>query len=131
MSAAQAPLIPELEDALRQISGERQVETAQRVVDFFLAGAARFNDLHVCLFDRILSRLLEHAESAALTEVARRLAPIANAPPDLMRRLAGEDAMAVAGPVLTRSRCLCDEDLIAVARGKSQAHMLAISGRSP
>jgi uncharacterized protein (DUF2336 family) len=130
MSAVEAPLIPELEDALRQISADRHAETVQNVTDLFVAGAARFNELHVTLFDRILGRLIAVMDSPALVELARRLAPIANAPPDVLRLLAHNDAIAVASPVLTRSVGLDDQDLIDVASTQSQAHLFAISGRS-
>jgi uncharacterized protein (DUF2336 family) len=130
MLAAQAPLIPELEEALRQISADKHGDTVRRVTDFFVAGASRFSELHVCLFDRILGRLIVTMESPALVELARALAPIANAPPDVIRRLARDDAIAVAGPVLTRSSCLAEQDLVEIASTKSQAHLFAISGRT-
>ncbi|MFL4967216.1 MAG: DUF2336 domain-containing protein [Xanthobacteraceae bacterium] len=130
MLAAQAPLIPELEEALRRISADKHGDTVRRVTDFFVAGASRFGELHVCLFDRILGRLIAALESPALVELARALAPLSNAPPDVIRRLAGDDAIAVAGPVLARSSCLDELDLIEIARTKSQAHLFAISGRA-
>jgi len=130
MSAAHAPLIPELEDALRQISADRHTQTVCRIIDLFATSATRFNELHIRLFDRILSRLVDFMEPPGLIELARRLAPIPNAPPDVLRRLARNDAILVASPVLTRSVRLADEDLIEVAGSKSQAHLFAISGRS-
>lgn len=130
MLAAQAPLIPELEEALRQISVDKHGDTVRRVTDFFVAGAPRFSELHVRLFDRILGRLIVALKTPALVELARALAPIANAPPDVIRRLARDEAIAVAGPVLTRSTCLNEQDLVEIARTKSQAHLFAISGRS-
>lgn len=130
MPAAHAALIPELEQALCHISVDRYAETVRRVADFFLAGAAQFNPDHVQLFDRVLGRLVVAVENKVLGELARRLAPIRNAPPDVMRRLAGNADIAVAAPVLTRSTRLADADLIAIATTQSQAHRLAISGRS-
>ena len=47
---------------------------------------------------------------------------------EVVRRLAKDDDIAVAGPVL-RSRRLAETDLVDIARTKSQAH-LAISGRA-
>jgi uncharacterized protein (DUF2336 family) len=129
MSAAQATLAPDLEDALRHISVDKHGETMRRVVDFFLAGASRFNDEHVHLFDRVLGRLIVAVETKALAELARRLAPVRNAPCDVIRRLARNPDIAVAAPVLTRSVRLGDNDLIDIARTRSQAHLLAISGR--
>ena len=130
MAAAQAPLIPELEQALRGISAEKHGETVRRVTDFFVAGASRFNELHVRLFDRILARLIPVLESKSLAELARRLAPVPNAPPDVIRQLAYDNEIAVAAPVLSRSTCINDVDLVEIASSKSQAHLLAISGRA-
>ena len=81
MPAAQAAFIPELEQALRHISIDQYAETVRRVADFFLADASRFNDEHVHLFDRVLGRLIVAIEAKALAELARRLAPVRNAPP--------------------------------------------------
>jgi uncharacterized protein (DUF2336 family) len=48
----------------------------------------------------------------------------------LIRRLARDDDILVAGPVLRQSRGLAETDLVEIAETKSQAHLLAISGRS-
>ena len=47
-----------------------------------------------------------------------------------MRQLAKDDDIAVAGPVLQQSPRLAETDLVDIARTKSQAHLLAISGRT-
>ena len=127
-SAAQS-LTPELERALLHVSGDRYAESVQRVADFFLAGASGFNEDHVQLFDDILGRLIVGAETAVLAELARRLAPLRNAPRGVICRLARDNAIAVAGPVLTRSTRLDDADLIEIAQTKGEAHRFAISGR--
>jgi uncharacterized protein (DUF2336 family) len=48
----------------------------------------------------------------------------------VVRALAKDDDIAVAGPVLAQSRRLADSDLIDIAGTKSQAHLLAICNRS-
>jgi len=58
-----------------------------------------------------------------------QLAPIAQAPPSVIRRLARNDEIAVAGPVLTESPRLSTEDLVEIAEAKGEQHLLAISGR--
>jgi uncharacterized protein (DUF2336 family) len=128
MPAAQA-LLPELEDALRHVSIDRHADAVGRVADFFLAGASRYSDEHVHLFDRVLGRLIVALEAKTLADLARRLAPVRNAPPDVMGRLARNPTIAVAAPVLARSMRLQDQDLIDIAKTTSQAHLLAISGR--
>jgi uncharacterized protein (DUF2336 family) len=127
---AAASLIPELEDVIQRGSADRRAETLRRVTDLFLESASTFSEELVELFDDVLSRLIVEIETRALAELARRLAPVSNAPIRVMRRLARDDDIAVAGPVLLRSERLDEMDLVEIARTKSQAHLLAISSRA-
>jgi uncharacterized protein (DUF2336 family) len=61
--------------------------------------------------------------------LARRLARKQDAPPKLIRSLAFDDAIEVAGPVLVHSPQLSDADLVENAATKSQAHLMAIAER--
>ena len=63
--------------------------------------------------------------------MSRRLAPIANAPIEILRRLANDEDIAVAAPVLTQSPRLQEKDLVDIARNKGQAHLAALSERNP
>ena len=47
-----------------------------------------------------------------------------------VRKLAHDESIEVAGPILSLSNRLSDEDLLAIASGKSQDRLLAISKRS-
>src|SRR5262245_21833634 len=114
MPAAQASLIPQLVQALRHISADQYVETVRRITDFFIAGAHQFNERHVHMFDCILGRFLAVIETEGRVELARRLAPVPNAPREVVRRLA-RDTIAVAAPVLTRSLRLDEADLVEIA----------------
>jgi uncharacterized protein (DUF2336 family) len=131
MSTIQATFLPELEDALRHISLDRRAEAVARVADFFLAGASRYSEEHVHLFDRVLGRLIVAIETKALAELARRLAPVRNAPRDVIRRLAHNPDIAVAAPVLTRSARLDDKDLIDVATTMGQRTSWPFPAASP
>lgn len=122
-------LIAELDDAIKSGSKDKRVDTLRRITDLFVAGADRFNDRQIEVFDSVLGKLIERIEARALTELSRRLAPIHNAPLEVVRRLAGDDDIAVAEPILATSTRLSDEDLIEIANTKTQAHLLAISGR--
>ena len=51
----------------------------------------------------MLCRLIVEIETKARAEMAHTLAPMNNAPLELMRKLAHDDDIAVAGPVLTQS----------------------------
>jgi uncharacterized protein (DUF2336 family) len=129
MSAA-ASLIPELEEVIQHGSAERRAQTLQKITTLFLNGAEQFNEHHVRLFDEVLSRLIAEIETKARAELSGRLAPVSNAPVEVVRQLAKDDDIAVAGPVLERSARLAESDLVDIARTKSQAHLLAISGRT-
>jgi uncharacterized protein (DUF2336 family) len=122
-------LIPELDEVVERGSPERRTKTLERITAFFLDGANRFNDDHVQLFDLVFSRLIAEIEARARTELAQRLAPLANAPFEVVRRLARDDDIAVAGPLIGQSCRLAENELMDIAETKSQAHLIAIAGR--
>lgn len=129
MSAA-ASLIPELEDALQHGTREKRADTLKRITSLFVDGAPSFNEEHLRLFDDIFSLLIAEIEAKARAELSLQLAPVENAPAAVVRKLAQDDDITVAGPMLTRSPRLDDAALVDIARNKGQAHLLAISGRS-
>jgi uncharacterized protein (DUF2336 family) len=129
MAAAALSLIPELEDAVQRGTAEQRADILRRVTSLFLAGAPSFNGDHVQLFDDVFGRLVKEIESKARAELAVRLAPVENAPLEILRRLARDDDISVAGPVLSQSPRLPQSDLLDIAQTKSQAHLFAISGR--
>ena len=125
---APASLLPELEDVVQHGTAEKRAETLRRITSLFLDGAAAFNDHHVALFDDVIGALITEIESKTLAELARRLAPIPNAPAGVVYKLATNDDIAVAGPVLKAGN-IADPDLMAIAENKGQAHLLALSSR--
>jgi len=50
--------------------------------------------------------------------VSSQLAPVAKSPPSVVRRLAKNDEIAIAGPVLAESARLSTEDLVEIAENK-------------
>ena len=89
-----------------------------------------YSDEQVDLFDGVISRLAETIETKARAELANRLAPVEKAPPATVRQLARDESIEVAGPILTQSPRLTDEDLLAIAEDNSQERLLAISKRA-
>ena len=124
-----ASLIPELERVLRQGSPEKCAEMLTGITNLFLSGASRFNGDHVALFDEVFERLIADIEARARAELSVRLAPVENAPPRLVLRLASDDDISIAAPMLEHSPRLVDTDLRDIAGSKGQGHLLAISGR--
>ena len=123
-----ASLLPELEDVVQHGSPEKRAETLRRITTLFLDGADVFNEDHVGLFDDVISYLIEEIEAKALAELAHRLGCVDNAPTKVMGALAMHDDIDVAAPALSSPR-LADPTLLTIAQTKSQAHLLALSGR--
>jgi uncharacterized protein (DUF2336 family) len=122
-------LLDELQATLAHGTVARRVETLRRVTDLFINGAVDYSDDQIALFDDVFQCLLVHIEVSAKALLSNRLAPIDTAPPQIVRTLALDDIIEVAGPVLSHSMRLDDPTLIETARTKSQAHLLAISTR--
>ncbi|MBV9259999.1 MAG: DUF2336 domain-containing protein [Pseudolabrys sp.] len=125
---APASLLPELEDVIQHGSPEKRAETLRRITTLFIEGSDYFAPEHVALFDDVIGILIEEIETKALAELSQRIAPVSNAPTEVVSALATNDDIAVAGPVLRRAR-LSESDLRVVAQTKSQAHLLALSSR--
>jgi uncharacterized protein (DUF2336 family) len=123
-----ASLLPELEDVVQHGSAEKRAETLRRITTLFLDGADLFTTEHVALFDDVIGCLIEEIETRTLAELARRIAPVANAPSRLVSTLAKNDDITVAGPLLKQA-ALDETDLQFIAEKKSQAHLLAMSKR--
>ncbi|HXH43053.1 MAG TPA: DUF2336 domain-containing protein [Bradyrhizobium sp.] len=138
MTTAGLSIIDEVESAIRLGSADRALETARRVTELFLASAGKFDDEQVALFDDVLARLIGTIElraiadigaRIALAEISAQLAPAAQAPPSVIRRLANNDEIRIAGPVLQESARLDDGELVKIASTKGEPHLLAVAGR--
>ena len=122
-------LIKELEEAITCSNAERRAETLSRVTDLFITGAGQYSDDQIALFDDVIGRLAVEIEVKARAKLANRLAPLPSAPAAIVKTLAADDMVEVAGPVLSRSERLGEADLLAAAQTKSQQHLLAIAER--
>jgi uncharacterized protein (DUF2336 family) len=138
MSQIELSIVDEVEAAISVGSAERRLETIKRVTDLFLLSAGNFNSEQIELFDNVLDRLIKTIElraiadlsaRIALAEISEQLAPVSQAPPSVVRRLARNDAIIIAGPVLKESSRLNAEDLVEIAKTKGEQHLLAIAGR--
>jgi uncharacterized protein (DUF2336 family) len=122
-------VIRELESALDSGTTQQRVDVLRQVTNLFVSGTENFSERQISMFGEVMSHLIKHIEDRALAELSTRLAPIPNAPAEVIRRLAKDDAIGVSGPVLAKSPRLTDEDLVEIARTKSQAHLVKIAGR--
>src|SRR3977135_3038341 len=109
-------IIDELENGLQAGTTDRRMEVLQRITDLFVHNARNFTEEQIALFDDGRGRLVRETEKLALVGLSRRLAPVHNAPGGIIRRLAWDDAVEVAGPVLAKSDRLTDGEHTAPAK---------------
>lgn len=121
---------------LELLTGElssRSVGERGRIVrdvsELFMDNVASYSSVHVELFDAVLMSLIKEVDQQVRTHLAERFAHVDNAPREVVRHLASDDEIKVAGPLLSSSNCLDEHFLIESARNKSQEHLLAISSR--
>jgi uncharacterized protein (DUF2336 family) len=124
-----ATLIDELEEAVAHSEIGHRAKVLQRVTDLFVTNSSRLSNEQIALFDDVMTRLVEEIDVTARAAFGQRLAEMAIAPPGLVRQLALDDCIAVAGPLLTQSERIGEETLVESATTKSQNHLLAISQR--
>jgi len=123
-------LLAELESAIAGGSNERRTEMLRQITDLFIETAPRVSEEQTGVFDDVFEQLTREIEQKAMLELSERMSEVENAPDRLIRRLASDDSIEISGPVLARSDRLDEEDLVAIARTKSQAHLAAIAGRA-
>jgi uncharacterized protein (DUF2336 family) len=129
-SLAECPsLIDELITAAAAGGVKRRLRILLRITDLFAAGSRSYSTQQIALFDDVLQQLAADIEVKARAKLAHRVAGLGSAPPKLVRSLAFDDEIAVAGPVLVHSQQLSDADLVENATSKSQDHLLAIAER--
>ncbi|MDC7787814.1 DUF2336 domain-containing protein [Rhodoplanes sp. TEM] len=122
-------LIDELERTLSSGSSVQRADILRRVSDLFLMNVESYTEDHVAVFDDVMCHLIDTIERSALIRLSKQLAPSPSAPIRTVHRLAEDDDIEIARPLLERSKILSDEFLIELARTKSQAHLAAIAGR--
>ena len=124
------PVIDELECVLTGSSAEQHTAILKRVTDLLLANGAAVTDNVASVFDDVIGRLIDHVERRALVELSARLAPLRQAPPGVVQRLASDEDIAVAGPILSQSERMTDQSLVEIAGRKSQSHLRKIAERA-
>ncbi|MFZ0764247.1 DUF2336 domain-containing protein [Bradyrhizobium sp.] len=119
--------LQEFDVVVSQGSGESRERALWYATDLLIVG--RYTEDEIWMFGEIIGRLERDIETATRAKLAKRLARTDNAPFKVIDKLAFDDSIEVAGPVLRQSQRIDTRTLIANARSKSQNHLLAISKR--
>jgi len=117
----------DLDEAVSRGTPESRKRALWHTTDLMIAG--RYSDDEIWTFGEVIGRLADEIEVATRAQLAKRLAQFDQAPVNIIHKLAFDDAIEVAGPVLRESERLEPYALVANVCTKSQTHMLAISER--
>lgn len=119
--------LADLEDAVSKGTSESCLRALMHATDILIAGS--YSEDQIWAFGEIIGRLAEEIELGARVRLANKLAPSSNAPFDVIKKLASDDSIDVAEPVLRQSERLDTNALLETARTRGQQHLLAISKR--
>lgn len=120
-----AAVSPELRDG----SPEHDAQILKQVLNLFLPNVDRLGESQIAAVDGVLLRVTERVEATILANLSEALSTIERAPRQTIRKLAFHDDPVVAAPVLRKSTCLSEKDLLEIASSRGQQHLLAISDR--
>ncbi|MGJ4926171.1 DUF2336 domain-containing protein [Bradyrhizobium sp. HKCCYLS2038] len=120
-------MLRDLEEAIARGTADSRERALWHATDLLIAG--RYYEEEIATFGEVIGRLADEIETEARARLAHRLARIEYSPASVIRKLAFDDEIEVAGPVLRQSARLDDATLVENASTKSQAHLLAIAER--
>jgi hypothetical protein len=126
MSGAKS-FLKDLDHALSRGTDESRMRALWHTTDLMITG--RYSEDEIWTFGEVIGRLADEIEVAARAQLARRLARFDKAPVNIIHKLAFDDSIDVAGPILQGSEKLEPYALVANVCTKSQTHLLAISKR--
>jgi uncharacterized protein (DUF2336 family) len=111
-------------------TGTRRNELLKGVAALFAVACDRCTLEQIEIYDDVLVRLSELASTEARSSASAKLAPLRRAPERIVRFLANDESIGVAGPMLAKSPVLTEADLVNLARTRGSGHLTAIAQRS-
>lgn len=109
-------------------SSEKRRELLRNVTNLFFQEPESYSESEIDLFGDVMGTIASELETEIRQDIAQRMCSLPNPPKRLIKDLAN-DEIDVAEPVLRESPALDDETLIAIAQGKSQDHIMAMTKR--
>jgi uncharacterized protein (DUF2336 family) len=119
----------DLLDLAHESSSDNRRQLLREVTDLFLETPDDHSKSENEHFGSIMGRIAKDVEMTLRRDLAEKLAAVPSAPRSLILQLAN-DEIEVAHPVLTQSTVLRDQDLVGIAKAKSQEHLAALAGRA-
>jgi uncharacterized protein (DUF2336 family) len=121
------PFLSDLDEVVARGTPESRARALWHTTDLMMAG--RYSEDEIWTFGVVIGRLADEIEVAARAQLAKRLARFNDAPINIIHKLAFDDSINVAAPILLESERLEPYAMVANVCLKSQMHLLAISKR--
>jgi len=121
------PFLNDLDAVVSRGTPESRARALWHTTDLMIAG--HYSEDEIWTFGAVIGRLADEIEVTARAQLAERLARFNDAPVNVIHKLAFDDSIDVAGPVLKASEKLEPYAMVANICLKSQSHLLAISKR--
>jgi len=125
----------EFESKVRQLANfagqddaNKRREVLYVIADLFFETCEFQGPKELELFETVFEKIASNLSPEDRANVSERFADAKNAPKSFILKLA-QDEIDVAEPILRRSPCLSEEDLIALAETLDKPHLYAITGR--
>ncbi|MGQ3361671.1 MAG: DUF2336 domain-containing protein [Phreatobacter sp.] len=118
-----------IDDLVAQRSRAGLADKVNTLIGTFAENSGTYTAEQAETVDGVIARLVADVSPVDRMAIAARIASDPHAPPGVVARLACDDWIEVASPILTQSPCLSDETLLKVIDSKGHSHLLAISRR--
>lgn len=128
-NSAEPNLARDLISLASEKSSGKRVELLRRITDAYLQGDSPGRAAAQYLFDELILKLVEVISAHDRVQVSGHFSKCGEVPTILANRLATDQDIAVAAPMLEGCAALPEATLIAVAAGGSQQHLRCIAGR--
>ncbi|MBT4890096.1 MAG: DUF2336 domain-containing protein, partial [Rhodospirillales bacterium] len=112
----------------KESTSEGRTELLHQITDLFLEDNDSHSDQEIAYFGEIMGTLASQADLSDRQKLSESVAELDTTPRDLAKTLA-RDEIEVAGPILSKSTVLSNDDLVQIIKQHSQDHLLAISSR--
>ena len=119
--------LSDLDEVVSRGTPESRARALWHTTDLMIAG--HYSEDEIWTFGAVIGRLADEIEVTARAQLAKRLARFNDAPVNVIHKLAFDDSINVAAPILLESERLEPYAMVANVCLKSQMHLLAISKR--
>ena len=122
-----ASFLQDLDQSISKGSARGCMRALWHATDVLIAG--QYSEEEIWVFGEVIERLARELEVEARAKLATCLAGSRNAPINCINKLAVDQSIDVAGPILSQSARIDVQTLISIASSASQQHLLAITKR--